>query len=390
MNAETETFIWAALLFALLWHLLNTLILLKNRKDFRRFSYPESNNSNQGVRISVLIPARNEETNIQNLLNSLAAQSVNPFEIIVCDDHSSDATAAMVLNEQKSLPHLRLITSSEKPDGWMGKNWACHQLSQAAKGTHLLFTDADVQFMPALISEAEKHLKGTVHGLLTVWPNQVVPTLAERAALTTMYFTLFSLLPSSYLHKKPFWMPSALYLKYRSRFAAACGQFMLFTREAYRAAGGHEAVARSIVDDVELSKRVLEAGYSVEMFNGTGSVACRMYDSHAALFAGFRKNFFAGFNYNWPGFIAMALIHAIAWFLPLAGLFSSSPEILFLSALALLLMLFNRIMLLRMFQYPVVWAWIQWFGVLWFQVLGLVCMTDRLFKREVQWKNRPL
>ncbi|MFO3797468.1 MAG: glycosyltransferase, partial [Anaerolineales bacterium] len=89
--------------------------------------------------ISVLIPARNEQTNIETCVRSLLAQTYKPFELLVLDDNSIDGTGETLARLQVEYPHLRVLYGSPLPDGWVGKNWACHQLSQAARGDFLLF-----------------------------------------------------------------------------------------------------------------------------------------------------------------------------------------------------------------------------------------------------------
>ena len=105
----------------------------------------------QDYLISVLIPARNEEKNIRIILNDLICQPYSNLEIIVFDDQSDDLTASIVSETAKTDPRLKLICSEFLPDGWLGKNFACHSMAQVAKGDYLLYIDADVRISDTII-----------------------------------------------------------------------------------------------------------------------------------------------------------------------------------------------------------------------------------------------
>jgi chlorobactene glucosyltransferase len=371
---------------ALLWHMANFAVIFKNWKSFRKLSsfIPEKTVN----RLSILIPARNEEGNIDKLLDSIAQQHLLPFEVLVADDHSTDGTAAQAATFMGKVPGLRIITPPERPPNWKGKNWACHVLSEQAQGTHLLFLDADVTLAPGALQELSGALSSGA-GMITVWPWQILTHFWEKAALTTMYFSLLAFLPAEYSFRKPRWMPGFLYQRFKPMFAAACGQFLCFEKSVYQRAGGHRAVSNEIVEDVALARRVLSSGDSVLMLNGTGSVFCKMYDSDASLFQGLRKNFFAGFGYHYAPFLLMGLLHLWAYFLAPIVAYLFLPGIgPWIAALLVGLIVMNRIILLRMYQQPTVWALLAWPGILWYQRLALTCMADQLLKREVSWKNR--
>ncbi|MCH2308007.1 MAG: glycosyltransferase family 2 protein, partial [SAR202 cluster bacterium] len=103
----------------------------------------EKNNNNLDDMVSILIPVRNEANNIRECLESIISQDYEAFEVIILDDRSTDKTAKIVETFQGTTDCLKLINGKELPDGWVGKNWACHQLSEHAKGQLILFMDAD-------------------------------------------------------------------------------------------------------------------------------------------------------------------------------------------------------------------------------------------------------
>jgi chlorobactene glucosyltransferase len=371
----------------LCWHGANFAVIFKNWKSFLHLS--DFNAGSGSGTLSVLVPARNEENTIGNLLESLASQRVTDFEVIICNDHSTDRTAEIARSFTPRLRNLSIIQPPPRPDGWMGKNWACHQLSLAATGDYLLFADADVTFAPEAIAESIHAAATTNHGLITVWPRQELHRFREKSALTTMYFTLLAFLPANYTHTRPLWMPAVLYQRFKALFAAACGQFMLFRRECYDRIGGHAAVAGNVIDDVALAKNARNAGFTVLMLNGTGSVSCRMYETDEALFQGFRKNFFAGFGYSYIGFLSMGLVHLLVYTVPVAGLFApAGSKMQVFAVVSLLFIVASRALFLHMYAYPARWIPLAWSGVLWFQRLAVTCIADRLLKRQITWKNR--
>jgi chlorobactene glucosyltransferase len=243
--------------------------------------------------VSVLVPARNEEQTITKCVSSLLCQDYPDFEIIVLDDNSTDATREML----QHLPHppetLRIMQGLELPAGWVGKCYACHQLAQHARGSWLLFTDADTVHSGHAIRDAVELAIARKADLLTLIPRQEMVTFAERLILPLLHFTSFTLLPFF-----------AVEHVRNSKFAIGIGQFMLFRSSAYEAIGGHESVKNNIVEDVWLARKIKEHGLRLRAADGGSIVSCRMYTRWSEVWEGFSKNIFAGFNFSLP---AMAL-----------------------------------------------------------------------------------
>jgi chlorobactene glucosyltransferase len=259
--------------------------------------------------VSVLLPARNEERNIGLVLSTLADQDYPNYEVIVLNDGSEDATGRIAEQWMESNRRFRLIRGKPLPEGWVGKSFACHQLSEEAKGDFLLFIDADTIHSRHCISSAVAELSRSGAGLLTVIPYQIMDTFWEKAVLPLLHFTTFCFLP----------MP-LVRLARHPKFAMANGQFMLFRRDAYRAAGGHEAVRTALVEDVWLSRLVKKSGNALAIRDGAGSVSCRMYRSFREIWEGFSKNLFAGFGYSVPMLTAMMAFNAMTSILPFVAL----------------------------------------------------------------------
>ena len=237
--------------------------------------------------VSVLVPARNEEANIRACLRSLLAQTYAQLEIIVLDDRSEDDTARILARERERDPRLKVLAGAEPPEGWNGKTWACHQLSHAAHGDVLLFADADtVFFEPDAVRRIACALQASRAGLLSGLPRQVLGTLGEELLVPIFYWAFFSFTPLA-----------AGLLWRRAPFARAVGQLMAFQRQAYDAVGGHAAIRGSVVDDIDLARRITKAGLTCRIMDATEIVSCRMYRSGKEAYDGFGRNLFAAFGY---------------------------------------------------------------------------------------------
>ncbi len=234
-------------------------------------------------RVSVLIPARDEEDVIADTVRAHLDQDYADFEVLVLDDDSSDRTAERAADAAHGDPRFRLLSGEPLPEGWLGKNWACHQLSRHATGELLLFTDADVRWSPGALAGAVALMERREAGLLTVWPTQRSKTWAERLTVPLMAFVTMGYLPEL-LVRGHRWLS----------FTAANGQCMLFRRETYRLTGGHSIVRGNIVEDMALGRLTKAWGFRLVEADGAGVVTCRMYRGWAEVREGFSKNIMAG------------------------------------------------------------------------------------------------
>ncbi|MBN2114062.1 MAG: glycosyltransferase [Acidimicrobiia bacterium] len=235
--------------------------------------------------VSLLVPARNEEGIIGGCLRSLLAQDYPNLEVLVLDDGSSDGTVAEV--RQVAGPRVRVLTGAPLPPGWTGKNWACHQLSQAAQGELLCFVDSDTTLARGTVSAAVGMMEEEGAGLVSLVPRARRGSVGGSVLLPMVPHAMFALFPMALVHRPT-----------HPGIAVAFGPFLLLVREAYDAAGGHAARAHSIVDDVELSRAVKAAGYPVRLANGSDLVETRWYESLGDIWRGFSKNAYGGVGYN--------------------------------------------------------------------------------------------
>ena len=246
--------------------------------------------------ISVLIPARNEEKNIDSCLNSILAQDYKNLEVLVLDDQSTDRTKEIVNSFSEKHKNIFCFDGEPLPQEWTGKNWACHQLSLKAKGKYLLFVDADVELASNAICSTLKILLDTKTKMLSVFPTQRIKSLGEWLIVPLMNWLLLSFLPLR-----------QVYTSRKNSFIAANGQFILWERETYFSIGGHMQVANSVVEDMELARRTKQQNKIITLLGGK-IIFCRMYSSFANAFKGFSKNFYPGFNLNPIIFIGFILV----------------------------------------------------------------------------------
>lgn len=268
--------------------------------------------------VSILIPARNEAKTISRTIQSLASQTYPYYEVLILDDQSTDGTYTSVMRAIDGNKQFRLITGENLPEGWLGKNYACHQLSQIAAGDFLLFLDADVTLHPSTIFELIELTQSNQADLLTVWPTQITDTWAERLVVPLMAFAVMAYLPLPAVHHLPW-----------SSFAAANGQCLLFKRQAYQQIGGHQSVRDSIIEDMDLAKRIKAAKLKLRMADGNSRVLCRMYTGVQSTIDGYTKNILAGHGDKPLTLFLSIIFHLLVFVFPWIWLITGSfhPEI---------------------------------------------------------------
>jgi glycosyltransferase involved in cell wall biosynthesis len=247
--------------------------------------------------VSILIPVRNEEETIYTLLQSIYEQDYRNYEVIVLDDSSNDNTIAVCGGFAMKDDRFKVVSGNQLPPGWLGKNYACHQAAQLAKGQYLMFIDADEKVSPALINSSIHRMKVNNLSLLSLFTNQVMKTLGENLVVPLMHYVLLNLLPIRLILLSKF--PS---------IAAASGQFMFFDAQHYKQSNWHLQVKDKVVEDVEIMKLVKVNGLRGESLLANNLITCRMYRGFADAISGFSKNFLAAFNYSIPGFLFFILV----------------------------------------------------------------------------------
>lgn len=232
--------------------------------------------------ITVIVPARNEEANVERCLRSLLAQDypANRLKVLVIDDHSADDTAAIVRAIATQHPQVSLISSPPLPPRWTGKSHACWVGARAAtpESEWLCFLDADVWAEPPLLSSAVPAALAQRLDLLSLAPRQELGSFAERLMLPCGLILLSFLQDLREVQSRG------------GSAVTATGQFMLIRRDAYEAVGGHAAVFNVICEDLEFARLLKQSGRSVLLMGGDNLIATRMYTGWRTLWPGFAKN----------------------------------------------------------------------------------------------------
>lgn len=354
-------------------------------KGMHTYPSPTTGSSPQELPlISILVPARNEEENIGACVGSLLNQDYPNFELLVLDDHSTDHTGRILAELAAQDPRLRVLQGQDLPEGWVGKNWACHQLSEAAQGEYILFVDADTIHAPGTLGHALSAMLAEKLEMLTALPRQAVLTWGEKLIVPIMYFSLLSFMP--------------LPLAYRLRlpvFSAAIGQFIFFKRTAYDQIGGYAAVRAHGTDDLALARQVKSYHLTWRLVDGGKLVHTRMYRSYSQALNGFSKNLFAAFDYRILPFLFVWLWMGYIFYRPpleltIRLLLDSGPPH------AILLCIFGILEALLL------WMLATWrlrfprYIFLFYLVIAFMCVyialrsIYRSFKGKSTWKDRPL
>lgn len=276
---QPELFLSCAWLAAVLWLVIRAVgqrSLFLGLPPFRAFGADEA------PYVTVIVPARDESSNIGACLGSLLAQCypLSRFEVLVIDDDSADDTAAIVAAIAERDSRVKLLRNAVLPPSWIGKSHACWIGARAATVSTewLCFLDADVRAEPALLASAVRTAVDEGIDLLSLAPRHELRTFAERLILPC---GLFLLAFCQDLRRR-----QAL----DSADATATGQFMLIRRAAYEAAGGHAAVPRAISEDVALARLIKRCGYRVVLRSGDRLLSTRMYTGWRTLWPGLAKN----------------------------------------------------------------------------------------------------
>jgi len=332
--------------------------------------------------VSILIPARNEEANIEGAVRAACAQTASAVEVVVLDDGSTDTTPRLLASLSPECPRLRVVGGEPLPAGWAGKAWACWQLgSRHARHDWLLFVDADVRLDPAAASRALAAARAQRVDFLSAFPRQLVPTFGEALLAPLMYLLLAAYLPMAFIR----WtrLPG---------LSAATGQFMLVRRAAYLAADGHRAVPGTLHDGVKLARRMKVAGFPIGIVDGQDLATCRMYAGFRASWHGFARNAYEALGSP----VALAIMTTLnsALFilpflaLPVSALWGGAAHATAAWGRAVLLVLALRLVLAWRFRYPWWTAFVTPIAVLALTGIQLESYLRHLTGKPVLWRSR--
>lgn len=252
--------------------------------------------------VSILVPMRDEERNVSEVLQSISSsESLLQHQILVLNDHSTDGTSS----ELAQFSNIQIFDGIDLPEGWLGKNFACHQLVTHSTGEYLVFVDADVRLTPSAIAASITYMNSLGWDFISPYPQQIAKTFFERLMQPLLQWSWLSSVPLRFAERGKF--PSMI---------IANGQFMIIKREAYIASGGHKAIRHEVLDDLELARLLMKSGFTGGVADGSDVALCRMYENATELFAGYTKSLWRAFG-SPVGSIATALYLNVTGVLPI-------------------------------------------------------------------------
>ena len=334
------------------------------------------------LRVSVVIPAYNEEINIQDCVQAVLDNDYSEIiEVIIADDQSTDRTLAIAQTIADG--RVKVISVPDRPQDrlWRGKNWACAVGAANAKGDYLLFIDADVRLEPQAIASAISAAIEQQTDLLSCAPQIVCGCSAEWLVQPLMMSAIAIGFDFQAVNDPA------------NATAFAAGMFMLFRRQVYEKLGGHTAVADQPVEDVELARLVKGQGFRLRFMLAIALVKVRMYQSFGTLWEGWTKNYYMGSQSNLAGTVFSALVFLLIFLVPWLGLIMGSyglmtatPRtwelaILVGAAIALILQFRLRKLSAEAFQQPLRYWWLGWLGGL---IVAAIAISS-IIKTETGW-----
>jgi glycosyltransferase involved in cell wall biosynthesis len=332
------------------------------------------------ITVSAIVPARNEEAVIAACLQSLAVQP-EIDEILVINDQSTDATAAVVMRQMQNIPKLRLLETGALPAGWVGKNNAVWLGASQARGEWLLFTDADALHGADSAAQALAIAARERADLVSFSPEQIMETWYEKALIPYVYCRLADKFSFEQINDPG------------NSVAAANGQFLQIRKDVYQAVGGHAQVASDVLEDVALAKNVKNAGHKIWFGSGKGIARVRMYRSFGAMWEGWKKNLYLLMG-GTSRAVAVELLRALA---PVLAVFAvtvllwaetqSSAITLAVALLAIVAICISYVRRLRRNQFPQSLALYGIPGQLLFA--AVLWASYRSYRRgRLEWKGR--
>lgn len=351
-------------------------------RNLRAFGPPPTADRSDDTLVSVCIPCRNEQHNIEAVVESVLASNHGSLEVLVYDDDSTDGTGEILARLTAQHACLRVAPSQPLPPGWVGKQHACHRLSQSARGEWLLFVDADVRLEPDAVGRSLAFARTSKASLVSTFPRQITGTLGEALVVPMMFYLLMGYLPFTRMRRTL--SPSA---------SAACGQFIMVECGAYEASGGHASIRESMHDGVKLPRAFRKAGYKTDLFDGTRLCRVRMYTGLAQTWHGFAKNAFEGLGSLGLLVFLTTLhvaVHIVPWLLfPMILLMGGSAMTATLAASAFGLQVAPRLVLAHRFDHALGLAVLHPVSI---AMLTLIQWHSYLLQRRsgCSWKGRTL
>jgi chlorobactene glucosyltransferase len=332
--------------------------------------------------VSIMIPARDEEDTIRACLESLSNQDYVNLEVLVLDDNSTVNTATFVREVSAQDDRIKLFTGKPLPEEWAGKPYACAQLAEKAGGDWLLFVDADTvhetHMVRSVLATAIEHNTA----LLSGFPRQIAGSFLQKVGIPLIYFIIMSWFPI-------WWLQNARH----PRGSLAIGQFLLFRRADYEAAGGHNGVKSRILEDVWLGIEITRRGGRHLAIDLTPVTACHMYRNVRGMWEGFTKWCYSVASLSLPGLVVLILA---AYFFYVARfstsgccLRGSGPQVLgVIIVFQVFVVLLIRFMVSERLQESLLSPVLHLPGIIFLMCNAILACVRWVTGAGVTWKNR--
>jgi glycosyltransferase involved in cell wall biosynthesis len=276
-------------------------------------SHPEWNRkpatANGNPRVSIIVPARNEEEHIGPALTKLLTLDYDNYEIIAVNDRSTDRTGEVIdrISSNTEASRLKVIHVTELPPGWLGKVHAMWSAANQATGDWLLFTDADVFFRLDVLTRALAYAEAEPTDHLVLFPRMIMHSPGER--MTVAFFqTLFVFGHRPWKVADP-----------KTKDHIGVGAFNMIRRHVYDAVGSYEALRFEVLDDMKLGKIVKNAGYAQRNVYGADLISLRWAKGAMGMVDNLTKNFFAIMSFQTWRLLLSAFALAFLNILPFVG-----------------------------------------------------------------------
>lgn len=245
--------------------------------------------------VSILVPMRNEERNVEGLVASIQASGgLAHYDFLVLDDSSTDQTSKLLREHA-----IRTIAGAPLPQGWLGKPWACHQLAHQSGGIYIVFVDADVRITSHAIASAIDYMNELEWDFISPHPRQIAVTFLERLFQPLLQWSWLASVPLRIAER--FGIPS---------MTIANGQFFIVKRTAYEAIGGHAAIKNEVLDDLQLARTLVRGGFTGGVAEASALAQTRMYNSATELVNGYTKSLWTAFGGYFGTLFTVALLGA--------------------------------------------------------------------------------
>jgi len=334
----------------------------------------------KGPLISILVPARNEEKNIEGCLRSLVNQTYENYEIIVLDDNSTDDTYEIALYFEKKYTNVKVINGLPKKSDWLGKAFAMQQLASHAKGEYLFFTDADTL-----------HDKESIAWATT---NSIIHEVDALSGFTQCKMKSFGeqlVLPIVFLPIKMFFPLWLVKHSKNSLFSIAIGQFYMFKKETFLAIGGYEAVKDKITEDVYMARHLKDQGYKIIFMDGSHYISHRSYEGFSSSVSSITKNVVDTVGNKYFLLLPVLAFYFFIYILPSfiwinSFLYSGEHFIQLTSILLLSLYITSSILNNHGFKIFTILIFPVLYAVAIYTVLKSI--SDKIFGKSIEWKGR--